>query len=60
MPLPRTSLAGFLHAARDALTVAIQRPSPIKFVVGNESAGMSIGSYIPSFFAPNHLYLHKG
>ncbi|POR36984.1 Putative exopolyphosphatase, partial [Tolypocladium paradoxum] len=40
---PRASLKSFLATARNTLNApASQRPSPLTFVVGNESAGKSI------------------
>ena len=46
MPPPRTSLAGFLRAAKGVLNNAIHQSSPVQFVVGNESAGLSIFSIL--------------
>ncbi len=39
LTMPPRSLASFLKAARSALTTHSQRPTPLTFVVGNESAG---------------------
>jgi hypothetical protein len=42
MSLQRKSLVAFLNLAKNSLSTAIQRSTPITFVVGNESAGESL------------------
>ncbi|TPX14099.1 uncharacterized protein E0L32_000493 [Thyridium curvatum] len=64
MPPPRPSLSAFLSTARKALlTPAAQRPTPLTFVVGNESADLDslCSAVLLAYFrthAPPHRTLH--
>ncbi|KAF2269472.1 exopolyphosphatase-like protein [Lojkania enalia] len=62
MPLPRTSLRGFLAYAKGALRTAIDSSQRITFVIGNESADLDsmtcsvLYAYLRSMVPPHNAF----